>query len=181
MLKKINLLLVTISLLIIFSCSQPVSFIKNKEIENKLDILMKCTDNISKELKSERVNSVYYICFYYDSANDRNYVRFCYNSLSDFKDLYSVLNKNNDTIFVFSNYDISEFVYSEKPYKVDTSDFKKRPKYPDYYRLDELGCDEDFYIENGKLVEIKSQIDSTSFKPVTIYDVIPELKNEHPN
>ncbi len=136
--RTITLLIIIFVFAFLISCQRNESFFVNKEL-----VL---------QIEKFKIESKYY-CPYCDelivmdvNKNDSGYVFFLKSKPpKTFDKLYTIVKFQSNFIFIYSDSDISEFVYSPSPYNFETDDFKfylSNKEYDNIYR--------DMFYYNGK-------------------------------
>ena|ERR1035437_5456694 len=140
--KKILFSLLTI--IICCSCNKQEAYIKNKAIKIQVQNFIEKAKDIGLALPSSTKDTV---VLKFNKQKEFFKLVFEYKKPSTYDNIYTVINTKDQIIFIFSDSDISEYVYSPNPYKIDTNYFKLEKSPPieiDWYS--------DFVYFNGKKI-----------------------------
>ncbi len=113
-------LIIYLSFLILVSCgSNKKPHFNNELLINEIDTFIDSSQNIGMNEECK------YILMYWDKFMNKNSISLHHVNPVSFENLYCVINYRDFSVLVYSDYDISKYIYTSTPYDIDTSTLKK--------------------------------------------------------
>ena len=103
-----------------FSCTNHDATILNSALE----IQLKNFITVAKHYNLQKSNKNETVLVFFAKMKNNYKVSFHYRKPDNFKNLFTVIENKNLIIFIYSDADISKFVYAPTPFKIDTSFFE---------------------------------------------------------
>lgn len=120
----ITLVLLSFFILSNISCYKQKAYIKNKALEKQIELFVeKAKSNFpSYNNKPETIS------IRFKKTDNYFIVYFDYKLFIDNQNLYTIIELKNRTIFIISDTEISNYIYTDKPYKASESKYKSYKK-----------------------------------------------------
>ncbi len=111
-----------ITIFIFFSCNKnkEKSYFINKNIPNEIETFL----TKAKQYSLSRFEEKDTLLLTFSKKEDYFTVHFDYVKPFDYTDLFTVIKTKKYTCFVYSKIDLGKFIYTNQPFKIDTSFYK---------------------------------------------------------